>query len=146
MVIPSHLHHLYHLHHRTHQSSTSTFTGKSLHIYAPPFAQLVDSPNKINGVAMQVDTWHREKMNLTGSPFVPGPVPRHALAPTTGPDAIYSGLLECAFSGNSFLWVFLRFAATVLCILNARTKPADSPSTATITYIYSHLTQPLCIW
>ena len=29
---------------------------KSLHVYAPPFAQLVDSPNKINGVAMQVKT------------------------------------------------------------------------------------------
>ena len=34
-------------------------------------------------------------MNLTGSPFVPGPHPRNSLAPTSGPDAIYSGLLEC---------------------------------------------------
>ena len=32
---------------------------KSLHIYAPPFAQLVESPSKINGIAMQIDTWHR---------------------------------------------------------------------------------------
>ena len=69
---------------------------KSLHIYAPPFAQLVESPSKINGIAMQIDTWHRDAMNLTGSRFVPGPVPRRALAPTSGPDAIYSGLLECA--------------------------------------------------
>ena len=68
---------------------------KSLHVYGPPFAQLVDSPTKINGIAMQVDTWNREKMNLTGSPFVPGPHPRNSLAPTSGPDAIYSGLLEC---------------------------------------------------
>ena len=27
--------------------------------------------------------------------FVPGPVPRTSLAPTSGPDALYSGLLEC---------------------------------------------------
>lgn len=36
-------------------------------------------------------------MNLTGSAFVPGPYPKSGnfLAPITGPDAIYSGLLEC---------------------------------------------------
>ena len=68
---------------------------KSFHAYAPPFAQIVESPVEISGLAMQIDTWHRERMNLTGSPFVPGPVPRASLAPTTGPDAIYSGLLEC---------------------------------------------------
>ena len=34
-------------------------------------------------------------MNVTGGKFVAGPAPKHALAPTTGPDAIYSGLLEC---------------------------------------------------
>jgi hypothetical protein len=34
--------------------------------------------------------------NQTFAPdFVPGPVPRNSLAPTSGPDAIYSGLLEC---------------------------------------------------
>ena len=27
--------------------------------------------------------------------FVPGPVPRTSLAPTSGPDVLYSGLLEC---------------------------------------------------
>ena len=27
--------------------------------------------------------------------FVPGPQPKNALAPTKGPDAVYSGLLEC---------------------------------------------------
>ena len=46
---------------------------------------------------MQIDTWHREKMSLPQkpgdrpAPFVPGPQPRNALAPTSGPDAIYSG-------------------------------------------------------
>lgn len=35
-------------------------------------------------------------MNISGGdPFVPGPYPKHALAPRDGPDAIYSGLLEC---------------------------------------------------
>jgi hypothetical protein len=68
---------------------------KTYHGYAPPFAQLVESPSSAEGGAMQIDTWNRDKMNLTGSPFVPGPQPRSALAPTSGPDAIYSGLLEC---------------------------------------------------
>ena len=31
-------------------------------------------------------------MNLTGSAFVTGPVPKNSFAPTSGPDAIYSGL------------------------------------------------------
>jgi hypothetical protein len=35
-------------------------------------------------------------MNISGGdPFVPGPYPKNALAPREGPDAIYSGLLEC---------------------------------------------------
>ena len=55
----------------------------------------MESPRTISGSAMQIDTWHRGAMNLTGSPFVPGPHPRNAEAPTAGPDAIYSGLLEC---------------------------------------------------
>eukprot|EP01079_Euglenida_sp_SAG-EU17-18_P002443 gene2443-3214_t len=73
---------------------------KTLHMYGPPFAQLVESPDRINGIAMQIDTWHRDKMNLTGSPFVPGPVPRASQAPTAGPDAIYSGLLECPLTSR----------------------------------------------
>ena len=46
---------------------------------------------------MRVSTaWNRDKMNISGgSPFVPGPYPKMALAPRDGPDAIYSGLLEC---------------------------------------------------
>ena len=64
----------------------------------------------------QIDTFNRDKMNLTGTPFVPGmlifwyphgtvlllytltllgPYPRNNLAPKSGPDAVYSGLLEC---------------------------------------------------
>ena len=30
-----------------------------------------------------------------GSKFVPGPLPNHSLAPSKGPDALYSGILEC---------------------------------------------------
>ena len=70
-------------------------TGKTFHAYAPPFAQLVESPHEFSGSPMQIDTWNRDKMDINGtSPFVPGPYPEHALAPKEGPGAIYSGLLE----------------------------------------------------
>jgi hypothetical protein len=65
---------------------------KSFHGYAPGFAQIINSPQTLYITPMQIDTWNRDWMNLTGSPFVPGLLPRHSLAP---PDAVYSGLLEC---------------------------------------------------
>jgi hypothetical protein len=65
---------------------------KSFHGNAPGFVQVIKSPKKMQITPMQIDTWHREKMNLTGSPFVAGPFPRNSLA---APDAPYSGLLEC---------------------------------------------------
>merc|ERR1719183_2892330 len=82
----------------THQSFGGANGGevrKSFHGYPPGFAQVIVSPEKLQITPMQIDTWHRERMNLTGSPFVSGPVPRNSLAPTEGPDALYSGLLEC---------------------------------------------------
>merc|ERR1711871_1687971 len=70
---------------------------KSFHGYSPGYAQLIDSPQSIYITPMQIDTWNRDKMNKTdpAGKFVSGPVPRNSLAPTTGPDAVYSGLLEC---------------------------------------------------
>jgi hypothetical protein len=69
---------------------------KSFHAYPPPYAQIVESPVQLAGAPMQIDTWNRDKMSLEGGgPFVPGPYPKEALAPRSGPDAIYSGLLEC---------------------------------------------------
>eukprot|EP00931_Biecheleriopsis_adriatica_P039550 TRINITY_DN22616_c0_g1_i2.p1 TRINITY_DN22616_c0_g1~~TRINITY_DN22616_c0_g1_i2.p1 ORF type:complete len:480 (-),score=77.41 TRINITY_DN22616_c0_g1_i2:82-1521(-) len=69
---------------------------KSFHGYAPGYAQLIDSPTQFQITPMQIDTWHREQMNVSfPTRFVSGPVPRTSLAPTTGPDALYSGLLEC---------------------------------------------------
>jgi len=68
---------------------------KTYHGLASPYAQVVESPNRISITPMQIDTWNRDKMNLTASEFVPGPVPRNSLAPVDGPDATYSGLLEC---------------------------------------------------
>jgi hypothetical protein len=74
---------------------------KSFHALAPPFAALIESPQVIGGAPMQIDTWNRDKMRLPTPenplppPFVPGPVPTMSVAPTEGPDAIYSGLLEC---------------------------------------------------
>jgi len=68
---------------------------KSFHGYAPGYAQLIQAPEQFSITPMQIDTWNRDEMSITGGPFVPGPVPRTSLAPTEGPDAIYSGLLEC---------------------------------------------------
>ena len=69
---------------------------KTYHGLAPPFAQIIGSPTHVSVVPMQIDTWNRDKMNLTGhSSFVPGIAPKNSYAPTTGVDAIYSGLLEC---------------------------------------------------
>ena len=71
---------------------------KSFHGFPPGYALVVDSPTAMQVTPMQIDTWHREKMNIsanTNVKFVPGPVPASSLAPREGPDAIYSGLLEC---------------------------------------------------
>ena len=53
---------------------------KSLHAYAPPYAQIVESPTQLAGAPMQIDTWNRAEMNLTGSKFVPGPEPNRGLS------------------------------------------------------------------
>ena len=45
---------------------------KTYHALAPPFAQLIESPNHVSCGPMQIDTWNREKMNVTGSAFVAG--------------------------------------------------------------------------
>ena len=42
---------------------------------------------------MQIDTWNRNQSY--GKPFVPGPESPYSQAPITGPDAHYSGHLEC---------------------------------------------------
>ena len=45
---------------------------------------------------MQIDTWNRDAMNLTGSKFVPGPQPKQSGArPRHGEEMFYSGILEC---------------------------------------------------
>jgi len=67
---------------------------KSYHGFAAPTAYVIDSPQTMHVTPMQIDTWNREEMNITGSRFVPGPLPKHSLAPR-GKDALYSGLLEC---------------------------------------------------
>lgn len=68
---------------------------KTYHGFAPGHAILVNSPTQWQLSPMQIDTWNREKMDITGpSPpkFVPGPLPRASEAPE---GATYSGLLEC---------------------------------------------------
>jgi hypothetical protein len=87
---------------------------------APPYAQILESPDRFSFQPMQIDTWNRDKMNLTGGPFVPGPHPKKShqgywpsgsdgaarwpsgsLAPVNGTDAIYSGLLECPLTSRA---------------------------------------------
>ena len=67
--------------------------------YAPGYAQVIESPQQFQITPMQIDTWNRDKTPKAGEPgdakFAPGPVPKTSLAPLHGPDARYSGLLEC---------------------------------------------------
>jgi hypothetical protein len=71
---------------------------QSFHGYAPGFAQLLQSPKEIQITPMQIDTWHRDEMDLDldSTRFVAGPLPRSSLAPKI--NATYSGLLECPVS------------------------------------------------
>jgi hypothetical protein len=72
---------------------------KSFHGFPPGTAVLIDSPDSFVATPMQIDTWNRAAMPMWNQtyapPFKPGPAPRNSLAPREGPDAIYSGLLEC---------------------------------------------------
>ncbi|KAK3243851.1 hypothetical protein CYMTET_29564 [Cymbomonas tetramitiformis] len=68
---------------------------KTYHGFPPGYALVVDSPSAMQISPMQIDTWNREAMNISGPlppRFVPGPLPRASQAPI---DAHYSGLLEC---------------------------------------------------
>ena len=74
---------------------------KSYHGYPQGFAQLIESPHFWTIQPMQIDTWNR-KYKDPRHKFVPGsdnvpplPIPKEAKAPLTGPDAVYSGMLEC---------------------------------------------------
>merc|ERR1719326_1141609 len=66
---------------------------KSYHGYPKGMAQLLDSPTEFVMTPMQIDTWNRN--TSYGQAFVPGPESKESAAPRTGPDAIYSGHLEC---------------------------------------------------
>ena len=71
---------------------------KSFHGYPHGYAQLVESPVGFRIEPMQIDTKNRDgSMATAADGFTPDPnlVPRAYAAPLTGPDAVYSGLLEC---------------------------------------------------
>ena len=69
---------------------------KSYHGFASPTAYVIDSPQTLMVVPMQIDTWNRDKMNITGSKYVPGPQSKNSGAkPRHGEEIHYSGLLEC---------------------------------------------------
>jgi len=55
---------------------------KSYHGFASPVAYVVDSPRSVFVLPMQIDTWNREKMNISAArppKFMPGPLPRASL-------------------------------------------------------------------
>lgn len=68
---------------------------KTYHGFSPGYALVIDSPSSFQLSPMQIDTWNRDAMNISGPlppRFVPGPLPRSSLAPE---NPQYSGLLEC---------------------------------------------------
>ena len=40
---------------------------KSFHAYAPPYAQIVESPAALAGAPMSIDTWNRDAMDLVNA-------------------------------------------------------------------------------
>ena len=66
---------------------------KSYHGYPPGMAQLLDSPEYFIMTPMNIDTWNRNR--TFNQSFVPSIEPKASAAPMTGPDAVYSGHLEC---------------------------------------------------
>lgn len=73
---------------------------KSFHSYPTGYGQLIESPVSWAIQPMQIDTKNRDgSMDKPGMPFTPGPYPaviaQNTRAPRAGPDAVYSGLLEC---------------------------------------------------
>ena len=40
---------------------------KSFHAYAPPYAQVVESPAALAGAPMSIDTWNRDEMDLVNA-------------------------------------------------------------------------------
>ena len=84
----------------SHQAFSSANGGeyrKTYHGFAPGYALVVDSPTSFQVTPMQIDSWNREKMDISKDgpkpvKFVAGPLPRASLAPK---DAAHSGLLEC---------------------------------------------------
>ena len=67
-------------------------------MFVPVLSWLIEKapPVTWNIQPMQIDTKNRDgSMDRPEQGFHPGLYPKAALAPRVGPDAIYSGLLEC---------------------------------------------------
>lgn len=68
---------------------------KTFHGFSPSNVLVIDSPTSMQISPMQIDTWNRDQMNISGPlppEFVPGPLPRASLSQH---DSLHSGLLEC---------------------------------------------------
>lgn len=73
---------------------------KSYHGFPPGYALVLDSPTEFQFTPMQIDTWNREKMNISGPlppAFVAGPEPAASLASS---GSSHSGLLECPMTSR----------------------------------------------
>ena len=66
---------------------------KSYHAYPAGMAQLLESPEYFVMTPMNIDTWNRNR--TFNQSYVPSVEPKASGAPTSGPDATYSGHLEC---------------------------------------------------
>lgn len=95
-------------------------------------AQLLESPTDFVITPMQIDTWNRN--TSYGDPFVPGPESKASLAPRTGPDAIYSGHLECPCTDRIVKTIEQTYATqtTGACAVNVNSSEMCFASVASV--------------
>jgi hypothetical protein len=95
---------------------------KSYHGYPKGMAQLIESVEDFVITPMQIDTWNRNVSYDDPRGFVPGPEGKRVMgnAPRTGPDAVYSGHLECPCTDRVIRTTEHTYAtqATTTCSVN----------------------------
>ena len=80
---------------------------KTFHGFAPGYAVVVDSPSAFQITPMQIDTWNREEMDISGPlppKFVPGPLPRGrrgGAAGETGKRGVEAGARRAGRGGDT---------------------------------------------
>ena len=88
---------------------------KSYHGFASPSAYVIDSPQSVMVVPMQIDTWNRDEMNITGSKYVPGPQSRNSGAKARhGEEMLYRSVNKPSASRLESPWKCLDVLGSVL--------------------------------